>query len=63
LAFIFAEIVAVATVISDARSLAVVKGRSIFAMWPHFLRNTICGFACLWLLLSFTEFSEVSKRH
>lgn len=63
LAFIFAEVFAAATIISDARSLATNKGRSILTMWPHFLRNTVGGFVCLWLLLSFTEFSEVPKRH
>ena len=61
LAFVFAEVLCAATIISDARALAAAKGRSVLSMWPQFLRNTAGGFACLWLLLSFTTFQEVPK--
>lgn len=57
-AFVFAEVLCVSTIISDARALAALKGRSVFSMWPHLLRNVAFGFAFLWILLSFTTFQE-----
>jgi hypothetical protein len=57
-AFVFAEVLCVSTIISDARALAAIKGRTVFSMWPHLLRNAAFGFAFLWILLSFTTFQE-----
>ena len=57
-AFVFAEVFCVATIISDTRALAAIKGRPILSMWPNLLKFSVGGYACLWVLLSFTNHQE-----
>jgi hypothetical protein len=57
-AFVFAEVFCVATIVSDTRALAAIKGRPILSMWPNLLKFSVGGFVCLWVLLSFTNHQE-----
>jgi hypothetical protein len=61
-AFVFAEVLCVLTIISDARALAAIQKRTVISMWPHLLRNAAFGFAFLWVLLSFTTFQEQEHK-